>query len=455
MARPHPSRKVGACRQYRAGAASPRADEGGRLRPVPDEPSPSETGARPVAQDWRALLAIYAFTSLVEALGVSQVFAFLPLRLQEVGVPQDQVVPLTGLFTALIFVFGIFLVPFWGVWADKISRRAVIVRSAIVETVVFAGVALAAQPWQLAAALLLTGLQLGNTGVMLAALRDVAPPRRIGTISAAFGAMSPVGFAIGPVLGGYMVDGLHLPLSAVFWSGSALSLGIVVLLLGASREVRPEVVPAGRTLTLAIDAVRGTLGDPTVRRLFAIFGVAILGNQMIRPYLPLIVQNLVGRGPGLASAIGLVVGTVALAGALVSPLSGPLGDRIGLRPVLVGALVLDGLAIAPMPFTGTLALLALLGFVYAASYAAVQAMIFALVATQAPPERRSATLNLVLLPLYVAGIVGPSLAAGLAATAGLSALYPVAGGFMVVSALILAGVVRPRRRRAAESVGRN
>jgi MFS family permease len=179
--------------------------------------------------------------------------------------------------------------------------------------------------------------------------------------------------------------------------------------------------------------------------------VAILGNQMIRPYLPLLVQDLVGVGPGLASAIGLVVGTVAFAGALVSPLSGPLGDRVGLRAVLVGALLVDGLSIAPMPFAGTLPLLAVLGFVYAASYAAVQAMIFALVATQAPAERRSATLNLVLLPLYVAGIVGPSLAAGLAATAGLSVLYPVAGGIMALSALVLAGIVRPPRGR---SVGR-
>jgi MFS family permease len=392
------------------------------------------------------LLAIYSATSLVEAFGVSQVFAFLPLRLRDVGVAPDLVVPLTGLFTALIFVFGIFLVPFWGVWADKISRRAVIVRSAVVEAIVFAGVALAAEPWQLAAALLLTGLQLGNTGVMLAALRDVAPRGRIGTVSAAFGAMSPVGFAIGPVVGGFMVDGLGIPLADIFWTGAILSVGIVVLLLAASREVRPEIVPTGRTLTLAVGAVQGALGDPTVRRLFAIFGVAILGNQMIRPYLPLLVQDLVGVGPGLASAIGLVVGTVALAGALVSPLSGPLGDRVGLRAVLVGALVVDGLAIGPMPLVGTLPLLAVLGFAYAASYAAVQAMVFALVATEAPPDRRSATLNLVLLPLYVAGIVGPSVAAAVAATAGLHALYPIAGGFMILSALLLAGIVRPRRR---------
>ena len=63
------------------------------------------------------------------------------MRLREVGLPEDQIPTFTGLFTSLIFVFGIVLVPFWGVWADKYSRRAVIVRSAVVEAFVFAGVA--------------------------------------------------------------------------------------------------------------------------------------------------------------------------------------------------------------------------------------------------------------------------------------------------------------------------
>src|SRR5690242_14865219 len=157
----------------------------GRLRRVPEESASGTplTDQRPV-QDWRALLAIYAVTALIESTGVSQVFAFLPLRLHQMGLRDAEVASFTGIFTALIFVFGIFLVPFWGVWADKYSRRAVIVRSALVEMVVFAGVALAREPWQLAAALLLTGLQLGNTGVMLAALRDVRPSPRSGNISA-------------------------------------------------------------------------------------------------------------------------------------------------------------------------------------------------------------------------------------------------------------------------------
>jgi len=415
---------------------------------VPEESASGAplTDPRPV-QDWRALLAIYAVTALIESTGVSQVFAFLPLRLHQMGLRDAEVASFTGIFTALIFVFGIFLVPFWGVWADKYSRRAVIVRSALVEMVVFAGVALAREPWQLAAALLLTVLQLGNTGVMLAALRDVSPTGRIGTVSAAFGAMGPIGFALGPMFGGFIVDGLHLPLTAVFWLGSVLSAVSVVLLMTASRDVRPLQVPVGRSLDLAVSAVRSAVSDPQVRRVFLIFGVAILGSLMARPYLPILVQRLMGSGPGLASAIGLVVGTAGLVGALASPASGPLGDRIGLRPVLFGTLVIGGISVALMPLAPSVALLAAIAVVFAAANAGVQAMVFALVAVETSPERRSATLNLVLLPLYVAGIIGPSLAAGFAAIAGVATIYPIAGGIMVVTAMALAGLLRRQAGR--------
>ena len=82
---------------------------------------------------------------MVEGLGVSQIFALLPTYLREMGVAEADRLAFVGLFSALIFVVGMPLVPLWGVWADKYSRKAVIVRSALVEAVVFAGVALVAR----------------------------------------------------------------------------------------------------------------------------------------------------------------------------------------------------------------------------------------------------------------------------------------------------------------------
>jgi MFS transporter, DHA1 family, multidrug resistance protein len=402
------------------------------------------------AQGWRSLLVVYGIVSTIEAMGIAQVFAFLPLRLHEVGLPAAQIPTFTGLFTSLIFVFGIFLVPFWGVWADKYSRRAVIVRSAVVEAFVFAGVAMAEEPWQLAASLLLVGLQLGNTGVMLAALRDVTPRHRVGTVTALFGASNPLGFALGPVLGAFIVDGLGQPLVAVFWFGCFLSLAAIVLLLVGSRDIRPAVIPQGSAVSLARGAISGVMADGAVRRIFAIFGVSILANQMSRPYVPLLVADVNAGQGNLASAIGLVAGTAALMGALLSPLAGPLGDRVGFRRVLAGALLGAGTTLLLMPVAPSVAALAGIAMVYAAFQASTQSMVFGLVAVEVAPERRSATLNLVLLPLYIAGIIGPTLGAVAAGVGGITAPFIAAGlVFLVGGATVVVSLRRAARARRA------
>jgi MFS family permease len=410
-----------------------------------DQIAPAPDPARRL-QDWRVLLAVFWVTSMVEALGVSQIFAFLPTYLSGMGVPEGDRLPFIGLFGSLMFVVGAPLVPLWGIWADRYSRKAVIIRSALVEALVFAGVALSREPWQLAGSLLLVGFQLGNTGVMLAAIRDSAPRRRLGTAIAVFGSSSPIGFAIGPVLGGLLIDGVHLPISTVFAISGGFSIATALLVWLGSREVRPEIVPTGPILRLAYGAVRGVLADPTTRRIFAIFGVAFLANHMCRPYLPVIIEGLVGLGPGLASTIGFVTGTAALGGALASPLGGVLGDRIGFRPVLIAALAGGGVSLLATPFVGSVPALALAVLAFIAFNGAVGAMVFSLLATEVPAERRSTTLNLVYLPLYAAGIIGPTTGALIVSVGG------VPGPFVAGAIVFLAGsvVVALRRGRLSQ-----
>ena len=409
--------------------------------PSPTLPAPDDGAGR---SDWRRVVTVFWITSMVEGLGVSQVFSFLAPYLREMGVPDAERIPFVGLFSALIFIVGMPLVPLWGVWADKYSRKAVIARSCLVEAVVFVGVALSREPWQLAVSLLLIGFQLGNTGVMLAAIRDVVPRARIGAVIALFGASGPIGFAVGPVLGGYLVDGLGLTLSAMFWVSAGLSVATGALVWFGSREVRPEVIPEGRVLPLAFGALRGVLLDPTVLRIFAIYGVAFLASQMSRPYQALIVEQIVGAGPGLASSIGFVAGTAALVGALTSPFGGVVGDRIGFRPVLIGAMLVGGLALVAVPLAAAVPVLALAVLVFTACNGIVGAMVFSLLATEVPAERRSQTLNLVYLPLYAAGIIGPAVGGTIAGITGPSGPFWAAAAVFLAGAAVVALRVRPR-----------
>ena len=394
--------------------------------------------------DWKRIVAVFWLTSMVEGLGVSQVFAFLAADLRLVGVPDHDRAPFVGLFSALIFVVGMPLVPLWGVWADRFSRKAVIVRSCLVEAVVFGCVALSREPWQLAASLLLIGFQLGNTGIMLGAIRDVVPRHRIGTVIALFGASGPIGFAVGPALGGILVDGLGWPLPSIFWVSAGLSIATAAVIWFGSVEVRPPVVLAGRILPLAYGALRSTLGDRTVRRIFAIYGVAILANQMSRPYQALVVESIVGNGPGLASSIGFVAGTAALVGAVIAPIGGVIGDRIGFRPVLLVSLFIGGFALLVVPLVHAIPPLAAAILAFTAANGLVGAMIFSLLATEVPAARRSQTLNLVYLPLYAAGIIGPLVGGAVSTVLGPTGPFWAGAAVFLVGAVVVALRVRTR-----------
>jgi hypothetical protein len=73
-------------------------------------------------------------------------------------------------------------------------------------------------------------------------------------------------------------------------------------------------------------------------------------------------------------------------------------------------------------------------------------MVFGLLATELPPERRSPALNLVYLPLYAAGIIGPAVGAVIASLSGVDGLFIVGGCVFLFGAL----TILLRRGPAAE-----
>jgi MFS family permease len=96
-----------------------------------------------------------------------------------------------------------------------------------------------------------------------------------------------------------------------------------------------------------------------------------------------------------------------------------------------------------MPAAPGLWLLAGASVLLGAAVATTGAMVMSLLATEVPPERRSATLNLVYLPLYIAGIVGPAVGSGIATAWGPAGPF-VAGGIVFLAGALAIGLRRGR-----------
>jgi MFS family permease len=78
--------------------------------------------------------------------------------------------------------------------------------------------------------------------------------------------------------------------------------------------------------------------------------------------------------------------------------------------------------------------------------ATIGAMVSGLLATEVPAERRSATLNLVFLPLYLGGIVGPALGSTVVGT-GLRSVFYLAA--LVLAGGLVVAIVFVRRKWSA------
>jgi MFS family permease len=391
------------------------------------------------------LLVLYWITSFIEGFGVAQIYAFLPNRLLEVGVAAPDVAHFVGWLGSLFFLSGLPFIPLWGVWADKYSRKAVIIRSALVEAVVFGVIAASAAPWQLVVGMMLVGFQLGNTGVMMAAIRDATPSHRFGLAMGIFAASSPLGFGAGPAIGSFMLDHLHLGSSAVFGLAALLSVGVALMLALWSREVRPEIVPTGSLMRLAFGAVRGVMADPIVRWLFVVYGLMFVGRSMTTQYMALLIHDVEMTPLLVAGSIGLVLGIAPIVGAGLSPVGGWIADRVGFRPVLVVAIGGIAISFAALPLASNVTWLAVAYSFAIAFQTVVGAMVSGLLATEVPSERRSATLNLVYLPLYLGGIAGPAIGANVVTT-GLRTVFFAAAAALVGSLLVAVAFTRRSRR---------
>jgi MFS family permease len=395
---------------------------------------------------WKTLLVLFGIASTIEAFGVSHVFRFLPLYLGTVHVPPSEVPTWTGYLNAAFFLFGLPLVPFWGVWAERYGRIPIIARSAFVEMVVFAVLWLAQNRWEAAFGLLLVGFQLGNTGVMLTALRGVTPSHRIGLAISLFGVTPSLGFALGPAAGGWLIDRGVLNFHTLFALDAVISLGAGVILLAFAREGSRPPGPSGSATQLALRALQLALTGRVTLIVFGVFGLAYFAQQIANPFLPLLVIRLVGTA-GAAGQIGIVFGASALLGALLSPLAGAAGDRYGFRPLLAGACVLAAASLAGLAVAPDLVWLTLGAVALGTATATAVSMVFALLATAVPEERRATTLNLVLLPIYLSSLAGGVVGATLVRE-GLNTVLWTGAAVSLVAALLTTRLPSPRTGRA-------
>jgi MFS transporter, DHA1 family, multidrug resistance protein len=405
--------------------------------------------------DWRVLLALFIVAGIVESQAFGHLSAFTPIYLDTLGVPPEQISTWTGILSALAFVIGLPLLPFWGVWADKYNRKLIIVRSAYVEGVIFGLAALSPNVWVLAVARLLGGFVLGNTGVMLALLADVTPRKRLGLAVGLASSGFPIGLSIGPYLGGVIVQNFDV---RVLLGVDAVASALVGVALTLFVREEPRLIKTTRSVGRMLrDSLRSITGSAITLRLFALYFLAALASGVANPFVPILVRQLHLQQAGLPAILPTVIGVTltgaGIASAIMTPIWGRLGDVIGrwtVLPICVGAVAL---ALGVEAFAPSLRVFQV-AFIGAGFFqGAIGATVLALLATITPEDRRATILNFSLMPFQLALFFGPILGAGLAY---LALRLPFgAGAWLAFIAFTLAVSLAQDARSGARSESRS
>jgi MFS family permease len=381
---------------------------------------------------WQTTVLLFAVTSFVESLAFGHLSAFTPQFLREIGVAGAQVERWTGILSALGFILGLPLLPFWAVWADRFGRKPIIIRSSVAAALIYALTASAGTLNTTAFARFLGGFVLGNTGVMMALQADITPKDRLGRAVAFISAGSPLGMAVGPALGGRIAE--LYGIRTLLWIDTVLTAVVVLMLVVFLREEPRTFEQPKGTRDGIRQAVSALVHTPGVRSVCVAAFVIAFGFSAVSPYVPLLTEHLY-RGGHLLETIGMVISAFGVPMAIATPVWGPIADRFGHLQVLrfccaSAAAAMLGHAVAGS-VSGLLASRVLLG----ACAGGLSSMTMVLLALYSPPSRRSAVLTLSLLPNQLAWFTGP-LAGSIVVGLGIRAPFALAATGLAVGVVI-------------------
>lgn len=357
------------------------------------------------SRDWMSLTGLFALASFVEIILFSNLAAFTPVYLQHLGFDDNSTRFWTGILASIGMLLGFWFVPMWGVLADRHGRKPLIVRSFAIEVVACAIMALAPNIWIFTIGRMLTGLALGNTGLMFAAISERAPRSRVGLAIALVTGAQPLGGVLGSLVGGYLVSALGIV--ALWWfDGLLIAILFVVLLLFYHEPFTPKPTP--HIFEMLRGALRSVVNTPVVVKYFVFSFVATCGYFFAYPYLS---TRLIEIAPGadVGSTIGVVFGIAGIATLIGTPFWGTLADKFGHARLLPLVTFLTAFAYLPLFFASTVMQFTLGYFVLSAFSPAINGLTFATIGLTTPPDRRNAVMSMLYMPLNAAIVVAPTL----------------------------------------------
>lgn len=158
-----------------------------------------------------------------------------------------------------------------------------------------------------------------------------------------------------------------------------------------------------------IEMLQGMFGGFDRRIWIRFWGMTTLnvGTNMIRPFMALYLANGLGAGLGI---IGFVLMVRPIGSFFGNMLGGFYADKIGRKPVMIGGMMLDALALGGFALTDSVLWFALLSFLMGFGSSFSEPAVNAMIADVTHGEDRGRAYSLMYMGANVGGAIGPLLA---------------------------------------------
>jgi DHA1 family multidrug resistance protein-like MFS transporter len=396
----------------------------------------------------RANLWVISAAQFLTLAGMTAILPLLPLYLRRIGLDDpDAVKTWTGLLASAPFVVAVFATPIWGVAADRLGHKPMVVRAVAGIAIATVGMGLASTPFEL---LLWRAVQGAVSGVFPAAVALIAaltPEERMGAALGVLQSARSAGGLAGPFIGGVLAD--LVGIRPLFFATGAIAAVTTVLCYVVITEERDS--PGGSAAPAAkddpgarlIDLLRppATLG---MLALIALFQVVLMTSY---PTIALFVEGMGVAHDKVATTTGALFAASGIPVLLTASYWGRLADRLGYVPMIVVSLIATGSAIFSVGLLTTqLELLFALRAIAGISMAGFTPLAFAWMGLRAPAAARGRMAGLGSTAMMLGNVVGPLLGSWLGVRFSLAATFYVPGAAMTLVGLAIgAGFLLERR----------
>ena len=394
---------------------------------------------------------VLIFAQLVATMGITFVMPFMPLYMQELGVESErQATAWAGVVNGAAGITMALAAPFWGRLADRVGRKAMLLRATLAASVVVALMGFVSAPWQLLALRLLQGTL---TGTVPAATALVATNSPSGKVGGRLGVLQMTIFlagALGPLLGGMFIDAAGIR-NSFYLTSLLLAASGVTVLFGVYEARREPEDSGGEQDSAASGAI------PYLALLPAL--VALLMSRVTitsaNVNLPGFLSTLEGAGESIASQTGRIIAAAALAAALGSAVGGRMAGWAGPRRMIPPLLLVAGLTAMPQAFASDALDLWVWRLVSSFFVGALIPVANLYIRNEVPEQRQGAAFGVASSAISIGFALGPIGGGLLASYLGFWAPFFVPGALLAGSAVLTVlamGGIRGRLRAVWRSI---